>query len=258
MAAPASTLAEDKMSNRLNGKNCVVTAAGQGIGRAIAEALANEGASVVAVDLNQAALAAWAPAMGVTTRVLDATDEVGVAALAAEFPQTSVLVNCVGMVGVGTILDGTTADLERAFQVNVVTMAKTIRAFLPAMLERKAGSIVNIASVVSTTKAAPDRFAYATTKAAVIGLTKSVARDFIASGVRCNSISPGTVESPSLQDRMAAQGDFEKARAAFVARQPMGRLGTPQEIAAVAVLLASDEACFMSGENIIIDGGMSL
>ena len=246
------------MSNRLNGKACVVTAAGQGIGRAIAEALAREGATVVAVDLNQAALHAWAPAAGVTTRVLDATDADGVAALAAEFPDTSVLVNCVGMVGVGTILDTSPADLERAFKINVVTMSHTIRAFLPAMVARGAGSIVNIASVVSSIKAAPDRFAYATTKAAVIGLTRSVARDFIASGVRCNAICPGTVESPSLQERMAAQGDFEKARAAFVARQPMGRLGTPEEIAAVAVLLASDEAGFMSGENIVIDGGMSL
>ena len=258
MAAPAFTPVEDKMSNRLNGKACVVTAAGQGIGRAIAEAFAREGAAVVAVDLNQAALDAWAPALGVTTRVLDATDAEGVAALAAEFPQTSVLVNCVGMVGVGTVLDGEVGDLERSFKVNVVTMAYTIRAFLPAMVARNAGSIINIASVVSSIKAAPDRFTYATTKAAVIGLTRSVARDFIASGVRCNAICPGTVESPSLQERMAAQGDFEKARAAFVARQPMGRLGTPEEIAAVAVLLASDEAGFMSGDSLVIDGGMSL
>ena len=246
------------MSNRLSGKACVVTAAGQGIGRAIAEAFVREGATVVAVDMNPAALEAWAPALGVTTRILDATDPDGVAALAAEFPQTSVLVNCVGMVGVGTILDGAVTDLERSFKVNVVTMAYTIRAFLPAMLSRNAGSIINIASVVSSIKAAPDRFTYATTKAAVIGLTRSVARDFIASGVRCNAICPGTVESPSLQERMAAQGDFEKARAAFVARQPMGRLGTPEEIAAVAVLLASDEASFMSGDSLVIDGGMSL
>ncbi|MDB5449746.1 MAG: NAD(P)-dependent oxidoreductase [Phenylobacterium sp.] len=246
------------MTNRLNGKTCVVTAAGQGIGRAIAEAFVREGATVVAVDLKQELLDAWAPAAGVTARTVDATDAAGVAALAAEFPETSVLVNSVGMVGVNTILDCSPADLELAFRVNVVTMSHSIRAFLPRMLERRAGSIVNVASVVSSIKAAPERFSYGTTKAAVIGLTKSVARDFIASGVRCNSISPGTVESPSLQERMAAQGDFDKARAGFIARQPMGRLGTPQEIAEIAVLLASDEAGFMTGENIVIDGGMSL
>jgi 2-keto-3-deoxy-L-fuconate dehydrogenase len=258
MAPPASTRVEDQMSDRLNGKACVVTAAGQGIGRAIAEALSREGAAVVATDLRQDLLDAWAPAAGVTTRIVDATEAAAVAALAAEFPQTNVLVNCVGMVGVNTILDCAPADLERAFRVNVVTMSHTIRAFLPFMLGHGEGSIINIASVVSTVKAAPERFSYATTKAAVIGLTKSVARDFISSGVRCNSISPGTVESPSLQERMAAQGDFEKARAGFIARQPMGRLGTPDEIAEVAVLLASDEARFMTGENIVIDGGMSL
>lgn len=246
------------MTDRLKGKTCVVTAAGQGIGRAVAEALAREGGDVIAVDLRRDLLDAWAPAAGVTCRVLDATDAAGLMALAAEFPTTSVLVNCVGLVGVGTVLDCAPADLEHSFRINVVTMTHAIRAFLPRMRERRAGSIVNIASVVSSVKGAPDRFSYGTTKAAVIGLTKSVARDFIGEGVRCNAISPGTVESPSLQERMAAQGDMEKARAAFIARQPMGRLGTPDEIAAVAVLLASDEARFMTGENIVIDGGMSL
>lgn len=243
---------------RLKDKTCVVTAAGQGIGRAIAEAFHREGARVIPVDLNREVLEAWTSAAGLPAVVLDATDAAGVAALAAQHPETSVLANCVGMVGVGTVLDTQAADLERAFRVNVVTMADAIRAFLPAMRARRDGSIINISSVVSSIAAAPDRFAYATTKAAVIGLTKSVARDFIADGVRCNAICPGTVESPSLRDRMAAQGDLEKARAAFIARQPMGRLGTPEEIAAIAVLLASDEARFMTGSEVVIDGGMSL
>jgi 2-keto-3-deoxy-L-fuconate dehydrogenase len=162
------------------------------------------------------------------------------------------------MVGVGTVLDCSPADLELSFRVNVLTMTHAIRAFLPGMRRRADGSIVNIASVASSVIGAPDRFSYGTTKAAVIGLTKSVARDFIAEGIRCNAISPGTVETPSLHERMAAKGDMEAARAAFIARQPMGRMGRPEEIAAVAVLLASDEARFMTGENIIIDGGMSL
>jgi 2-keto-3-deoxy-L-fuconate dehydrogenase len=162
------------------------------------------------------------------------------------------------MVRTDTVLTASAAELEASFRVNVVTMASMIRAFLPAMIERRDGSIVNVASIVSSEKAAPDRFSYGTTKAAVIGLTKSVARDFITQGVRCNSISPGTVESPSLHQRMAAQGDAAAARAAFVARQPMGRIGEPDEIAAVAVLLASDETRFMSGSNVVIDGGMSL
>lgn len=243
---------------RLTGKTCVVTGAGQGIGRAIAQAFKAEGADIVGIDMQAAVLEAWAHPAGVKTAVLDVTNEEAVGKLAAEYAHAQVLVNCVGMVGVGTVLDASSADLERSFRVNVVTMASTIKAFLPAMRARREGSIINIASVVSSVKAAPDRFTYATTKAAVIGLTKSVARDFIGDGVRCNSISPGTVESPSLQERMAAQGDVEKARAAFIARQPMGRIGTPEEIAAVAVLLASDEAGFMTGENVVIDGGMSL
>ena len=244
--------------SRLNGKTCVVTGAGQGIGRAIAEAFVREGGEVVAIDMNRVVLEAWTGPAGVKAEVLDVTDEAAVTALAARYAATDVLVNCVGMVGVGTVLDASNADLERSFKVNVVTMASTIKAFLPAMRARRDGAIVNIASVVSSVKAAPNRFTYATTKAAVIGLTKAVAMDFIGEGIRCNSISPGTVESPSLQERMAAQGDAEKARAAFIARQPMGRIGEAQEIAEIAVLLASNEAGFMTGSNIVIDGGMSL
>jgi 2-keto-3-deoxy-L-fuconate dehydrogenase len=246
------------MSDRLKGKTCIVTAAGQGIGRAIAEAFKRESATVVAIDLQKDVLESWAPAAGVATAALDATDATLLKALAAKYPQTGVLVNCVGFVSVGTILDTPAADLERSFRINVSSMTECIRAFLPAMRERKDGSIINIASVVSSVMAAPGRFAYGTTKAAVIGLTMSVARDFIAEGIRCNSISPGTVESPSLRERMAATGNLETARAAFIARQPMGRLGSPAEIAETAVLLASDEARFMTGSNLVIDGGMSL
>ena len=246
------------MSSRLKGKTCVVTGAGQGIGRAIAEAFVREGGEVIAIDMNRAVLEAWTGPAGIKSEVLDVTDTQAVGELAARYGATNVLVNCVGMVGVGTVLDSSNEDLERSFKVNVVTMASTIKAFLPAMRERKDGAIVNIASVVSSVKAAPNRFTYATTKAAIIGLTKAVAMDFIGEGIRCNCISPGTVDSPSLQERMAAQGDYEKARAAFIARQPMGRIGSAEEIAEIAVLLASNEAGFMTGSNIVIDGGMSL
>ncbi|HEX8415338.1 MAG TPA: SDR family oxidoreductase [Sphingomicrobium sp.] len=245
------------MSGRLAGKTCLITGAAQGIGHSIAQAFLREGAIVIVTDLNGEKLA---EVFGDTakTAVMDVTDEAAVDAVAAANPGVEVLVNCAGWVANGSILDGSVADLERSFTINVLSMANTIRAFLPGMRARKSGSIVNIASVVSSVMAAPNRFAYGTTKAAVIGLTMSVARDYVADGVRCNAISPGTVDSPSLGDRMRAGGDEAAARAAFIARQPMGRIGQPREIAEVAVLLASDEAEFMTGSNLVIDGGMSL
>jgi 2-keto-3-deoxy-L-fuconate dehydrogenase len=240
---------------RLSGKTCFVTGAAQGIGRSVAEALAVEGARVVAADLRFGD----GPLQDAIDRyVLDVTDEAAVAAAAAAHPQVSVLINCVGYVATGAALDCTMTEFDRSFAINLRSMALTVRAFLPAMLERGDGSIVNIASVVSTVMAAPGRFAYATAKAGVIGLTMAVARDYVGQGIRCNAISPGTVESPSLHERWAATGDPEAARAAFVARQPMGRLGQAEEIAATVLLLASDEARFMTGSNIVIDGGMSL
>jgi len=243
------------MTQRLSGKTCLVTAAAQGIGHMIALAFLREGADVIAVDLKGDGMRSLT---GAQTTTVDATDAAAVSRLAAQFPKVTVLVNCVGYVAAGSILDTTPQQLQHSFTINVLSMHHMIAAFLPAMRARRDGSIVNIASVVSAEMAAPNRYAYGTTKAAVVGLTKAIARDFVGDGIRCNSISPGTVETPSLHERMAAQGDVVKARADFIARQPMGRLGTAEEIASVAVLLASDEARFMTGSNLIIDGGMSL
>jgi 2-keto-3-deoxy-L-fuconate dehydrogenase len=251
--APPACMPPD-MSGRLTGKSCLVTAAAQGIGHAIAAAFLREGAEVIAVDLKEEGLR---DLKGAITARLDATDAAVVAQLASRFPQVSVLVNCVGHVANGSILNTPAEVLQRSFAINVQTMHSMISAFLPGMRARRQGSIINIASVAAD-MGLPDRYAYSTTKAAVLGLTNSVARDYIGEGIRCNAISPGTVETPSLHERMAATGDFAKARAAFIARQPMGRLGAPEEVASVAVLLASDEATFMTGSNVVIDGGMSL
>ncbi|GAB1575850.1 SDR family oxidoreductase [Bordetella petrii] len=236
-----------------------MTAAGQGIGRATALAFAREGARVVATDLNPQSLHDLA---GCATQVLDVTDAQAVARAAAEAGPVDVLFNGAGFVHAGTILDCDEAAWDFSFDLNVRAMYRLIRAFLPGMVARGGGSIVNMASVASSVKGAPNRFVYGTTKAAVIGLTKSVAADFVGQGVRCNAICPGTVESPSLRQRIAAQarasGQSDAAvEAAFVARQPMGRIGRAEEIAALAVYLASDESAFTTGTAQVIDGGWS-
>jgi 2-keto-3-deoxy-L-fuconate dehydrogenase len=234
-------------------RQVLVTAAAQGIGRAIAEAFVAKGSRVIATDINEPGLAGLA---GARTRRLDVRDNAAVTALVAVEGPFDVLVNCAGFVHSGSILDASESELDFAFDLNVKSMMRTIRAVLPGMLARGDGAIINIASVASSIKGVPNRFVYTATKAAVIGLTKSVAADFVARGIRCNAICPGTVESPSLQDRLRAQGDYDAARAAFVARQPIGRIGTPQEIADLAVYLA--EATYTTGQTHIIDGGWAL
>jgi len=247
------------LSARLNGKKALLTAAGQGIGAATVRAFANEGAEVYATDLNEQLLKKLAAELpGIETRKLDVRDIQAVNALAAELGPIDILFNCAGFVHQGTILDCSEADWDFSFDLNVKSMYRTTRAFLPAMLAAKKGSIINMSSGASSIKGAPNRFVYGATKAAVIGLTKSLAADFIRQGIRVNAICPGTVESPSLEQRIAALGDAEKARKEFVARQPMGRLGKPEEIAALAVYLASDESSFTTGQIHIIDGGWTL
>ena len=249
------------MTQRLAGKKAFVTAAGQGIGRAIAEAFVREGATVIATDLNEALLASLkSPA--ITTRKLDVLDPAAIAAAAKEIGPVNVLVNAAGFVHSGTVLDCSEEEWSFAFDLNVRSQFRTIKAFVPGMLAGGGGSIINVASVAGSIKGAPNRFVYGSTKAAVIGLTKAVAADFITRGVRCNAICPGTVESPSLRDRIAAQAQasgqtLEQVEAAFIARQPMGRLGRVEEIAALAVYLASDESSFTTGTAQVIDGGWS-
>lgn len=243
------------MTAKLTDKTALVTGAAQGIGRAISLAFAAEGAKVIATDVNAQTLATLPITESITPFTLDVLDAAAIKDCAVLYPGVDILVNCAGMVCHGTLLECSDDDWEQSLSLNVTAMFKMIAAFLPAMLDRQQGSIINIASVASSIKGAPNRFAYGTSKAAVIGLTKSVARDYIQQGIRCNSICPGTVNSPSLEQRMRAGGDYEKAHADFLARQPMGRIGEPQEIAAVAALLASDEATYMSGTEIVIDGG---
>lgn len=240
------------MSQDLGGKTALVTAAGQGIGRASALAYKRAGARVIGTDINAAALESLA-AEGIETRLLDVLSDQAVKDAAAEIGPVDILFNCAGVVHGGTVLETSDEDLAFAWDLNVRAMVRTARAFLPGMLSRGGGAIVNMASVASSVKGVPNRFAYSVTKAAVIGLTKSIAADYVAQGVRCNAICPGTVESPSLQERMRAGGDYEATRAAFIARQPLGRLGTPEEIADLAVYLAG--ASYTTGQAYVIDGG---
>ena len=249
-------------TGRLAGKTAFITAAGQGIGRAVAEAFVREGARVIASDLNETLLAALKADTGCTTLRLDVTDAAAIAAAATTHGPVNILFNGAGYVHAGSVLDCSEADWDVAFQLNVRSQFRTIKAFLPGMLKQGGGSIINVASVAGSIKGAPNRFVYGTTKAAIIGLTKAVAADFVAQGIRCNAICPGTVESPSLRERIAAQAaasgqTLAQVEAAFVSRQPMGRLGRVEEIAALAVYLASDESSFTTGTAQVIDGGWS-
>lgn len=251
-------------SARLSGRRALVTGAARGIGRATALAMASEGASVIATDkdadmLSEVQLAGPAGSYSKIERAtMDVTDPESIAAVRSSAGNVDILVNCAGFVHDGTLLECTASELARAFAINVQSMHWTIAAFLPGMVERRAGSIINIGSVVSSIKGVPRRFAYGTTKAAVIGLSKAVAADFIHAGIRCNVICPGTVDTPSLRERMAKSANEEEAVRLFTARQPMGRLGTAEEIADLAVYLASDASRFMTGTALTIDGGFSL
>ena len=250
------------MTQRLAGKTALLTAAGQGIGRATALAFLNEGARVIATDINKELLDALAFQTGCDIARLDVRDAVAIQALAHRIGPVDVLFNAAGFVDAGTVLDCDDAAFDFSMDLNVRAMYRMTRAFLPGMLAKGSGSIINVASVASSIKGAPNRFIYGTTKAAVIGMTKAVAADFVAKGVRCNAICPGTVESPSLRERIAAQAQssgqsLQQVEAAFVARQPIGRLGRTDEIAALAVYLASDESAFTTGTAQVIDGGWS-
>ena len=247
------------MAGRLDGKCVLLTAAGQGIGRASALAMAQEGARVIATDINEDALATLVvEAPGIECRMLDVLDKQAIDELASNVGVVDALFNCAGYVHNGTILDCTDDDWDFAFNLNAKAQYWMIQAVLPAMLEAGSGSIINMSSLASSMKGVPMRFVYTASKAAVLGITKSVAAEYVTQGIRCNAICPGTVNSPSLEERLHAQGDYEEARAAFVARQPMGRIGTAEEIAALVVYLASDESAYTSGQALAIDGGWSI
>jgi 2-keto-3-deoxy-L-fuconate dehydrogenase len=247
------------MTNRLQGKTALVTSAAQGIGRATALAMAQEGAKVFATDINEEKLAELAKEhASITTMRLDVRNNADIEAVAKRVGTPDVLFNCSGMVHAGTILEATEEQWGQAFELNVLAHYRLMKIFTPGWVEKGKASIINMASVASSIKGAPNRFIYGTTKAAVIGMTKAMAADFLKQGIRVNAICPGTVDTPSLHDRMRATGDYEKGKAAFLARQPAGRLGTPEEIASLVVYLASDESSFITGQAIAIDGGWSL
>ena len=245
------------MTGRLKGKKALITAAANGIGKASVEAFAAEGAQVIATDINADALKALDGIPGVTTRLLNVLKPEEITAAAAEIGAVDVLFNCAGFVHHGTVLDTDEDAFDFSMNLNVKAMYRMIRAFLPAMIENGGGSIVNMSSVSSTVKGIPFRFVYGTSKAAVIGLTKSVSADFLRQGIRCNAICPGTVQSPSLDARINAFDDPVQARKDFIARQPLGRLGTAEEIAALALYLAADESAYTTGQHFIIDGGIA-
>jgi len=242
------------MSGKLDGKTALITGAAAGIGRATAQLFAAEGAKLIVTDRDLKGLDGLAG----DKRQLDVTDAAAITALAKDIGRLDVLFNCAGFVENGTILDNDDVQWEKSFDINVYAMARMIRAFLPAMIEGGGGSIINVASVAGSIKGVPNRCIYGASKAAVIGLTKSVAIDFVTKGIRCNTVCPGTVDSPSLQQRLADTGDYDAARRAFTARQPMGRLGTAEEIAGIVLWLASDDSKFATGQNFIVDGGITI
>jgi 2-keto-3-deoxy-L-fuconate dehydrogenase len=247
------------MAGRLAGKTALITSAAQGIGRATALMMATEGATVWATDINEELLKSLAKEhASIKTRVLNVLKQEDVDAAAKSIETPDILFNCSGFVHAGTIMDVTDKDWDFGFDLNVRAHYRMMRAFMPGWLQRGRASVINMASVASSIKGIPNRFIYGTTKAAVIGMTKAMAADFVSKGIRVNCICPGTVETPSLYDRMRATGDFEKAKAAFIARQPLGRLAQPEEIAALVVYLATDESAFVTGQAYVIDGGISV